>query len=84
MQISTIFLSSSASRVSPSSCLLSLLDFPRVGLSALLAHYCGVTVDKRYQQADWRTRPLSSEMIKYARQVGERGEPIVSNRFVSG
>jgi exosome complex exonuclease RRP6 len=27
-----------------------------------------VIADKKYQLADWRTRPLSDEMIKYARE----------------
>ena len=26
-----------------------------------------MTADKRYQQADWRVRPLTSEMLRYAR-----------------
>ena len=33
----------------------------------LLQHYCGVNTDKSYQRADWRIRPLSPEMIYYAR-----------------
>lgn len=33
----------------------------------LVSHYCGVKLDKKYQTADWRQRPLSSEMEHYAR-----------------
>ena len=32
-----------------------------------MAHYCGIKADKRYQLADWRLRPLTPEMIGYAR-----------------
>jgi len=38
------------------------------GLAFLLQHYCGVLADKKYQLADWRIRPLTSEMLKYARE----------------
>jgi ribonuclease D len=43
-----------------------LLNEPGVGLAALLAKYVGVHLDKRYQRADWSTRPLSPEMLEYA------------------
>lgn len=33
----------------------------------LLQHYCHVSTDKRFQLADWRVRPLTAEMIAYAR-----------------
>jgi ribonuclease D len=36
------------------------------GLAALLQKYLGVTLDKRYQMADWSTRPLSPGMRAYA------------------
>lgn len=45
-----------------------VLGFPGFSLGYLLKHYCGVDVDKKYQLADWRVRPLPSEMVKYARQ----------------
>jgi len=38
------------------------------GLKYLLSYYCQVDVDKKYQLADWRIRPLEEEMLKYARQ----------------
>ncbi|KAH8114700.1 ribonuclease H-like domain-containing protein [Phellopilus nigrolimitatus] len=44
-----------------------LLDFPKHGLAALLEMYCDFIPDKRYQLADWRIRPLPSDMLKYAR-----------------
>lgn len=37
-------------------------------LGSLVSHYCGVYLDKRFQLADWRIRPLPKEMIHYARQ----------------
>jgi len=37
-------------------------------LSTLLSDYCGVIADKKYQLADWRQRPLTEEMLKYARE----------------
>lgn len=46
-----------------------VLEFPSFGLQYLLKHYCDVTTDKKYQTADWRERPLSAEMLLYARQV---------------
>jgi ribonuclease D len=38
-----------------------------IGLSALLEDEFGVIVDKRYQRANWGKRPLSAEMLAYAR-----------------
>ena len=43
-----------------------LLGEPAVGLAALLQKYLGVTLDKKYQRADWSRRPLPSEMLEYA------------------
>lgn len=43
-----------------------LLDEPGIGLAALLEKYVGVTLDKRFQRADWSRRPLSEEMLRYA------------------
>ena len=37
-----------------------------VGLAALLEKYFGVTLDKRFQRADWSERPLSRSMLDYA------------------
>lgn len=43
-----------------------LLNEPGVGLAALLEKYLGVRLDKRFQRADWSTRPLSHGMLEYA------------------
>lgn len=43
------------------------LGLPRHSLAFLLEQYCQVTADKKHQLADWRIRPLSKEMIEYAR-----------------
>jgi ribonuclease D len=43
-----------------------LLNEPGIGLAALLEKYAGVHLDKRYQRADWSSRPLSPEMLEYA------------------
>ncbi len=42
------------------------LNEPGIGLAALLEKYFGVTLNKKYQRADWSARPLSSEMLAYA------------------
>jgi exosome complex exonuclease RRP6 len=44
-----------------------VLGFPKHGLGTLLESYCDFTADKRYQLADWRVRPLSEDMLHYAR-----------------
>jgi ribonuclease D len=44
------------------------LQFPSAGYAYLLQHYCGITADKSHQLADWRQRPLPSDMQQYAVQ----------------
>ncbi|KRX09565.1 Ribonuclease H-like domain [Pseudocohnilembus persalinus] len=44
------------------------LNLPSFGLAYLLKYYCGVEADKKYQLADWRQRPLSKDLLYYARQ----------------
>jgi exosome complex exonuclease RRP6 len=40
-----------------------------IGYASLVSHYCnGYTIDKKYQLADWRQRPLPEEMLQYAIQ----------------
>jgi ribonuclease D len=39
----------------------------RFGLGSLLEEEFGVTVEKKYQRADWGQRPLAAELINYAR-----------------
>ncbi|HET9151520.1 MAG TPA: ribonuclease D [Gemmatimonadales bacterium] len=43
-----------------------LLNEPGIGLAALLEKYLHVTLDKRFQRADWSARPLSEDMLRYA------------------
>lgn len=38
----------------------------RVGLADLLEEYFGISVDKRFQKADWSHRPLGADMLEYA------------------
>lgn len=45
-----------------------LLKLERNSLEYLLHHFCGVTANKEYQNADWRLRPLPDEMMRYARE----------------
>jgi ribonuclease D len=45
-----------------------ILGEPAVGLGSLLQSRLGITVEKKYQRANWGMRPLSTEMIEYARQ----------------
>lgn len=43
------------------------LQLPAFSLSHLLLRYAAVTADKKYQLADWRTRPVPADMLNYAR-----------------
>ena len=43
-----------------------LLGEEKIGLNDVLGKYFGVTLDKRFQRADWSQRPLTAEMIAYA------------------
>lgn len=43
------------------------LGLQKLSYAFLLSHYCQVTTDKTFQTADWRQRPLSEDMIHYAR-----------------
>jgi ribonuclease D len=44
-----------------------ILGYKQVGLDAILEQQLGIHLDKRYQKADWAHRPLSPEMLNYAR-----------------
>ena len=46
---------------------LQTLNMPR-GLAFCVDHFCQVRLDKRFQLADWRIRPLPADMLSYARQ----------------
>ena len=39
---------------------------PKVGLSAVLEHYLGVTLAKEHSAVDWSTRPLPEPWLRYA------------------
>ena len=43
-----------------------LLGEPGIGLAALLEKYAGITLDKKFQRADWSRRPLEPGMLEYA------------------
>jgi ribonuclease D len=43
------------------------LGWPQVGLAAILGTHFGVTMNKKYQRADWKRRPLTAEQLDYAR-----------------
>ncbi len=43
-----------------------LVGEPAVGLGSLLQKHFEVTLDKKFQRADWSRRPLTPEMIRYA------------------
>jgi ribonuclease D len=45
-----------------------LLQYPHFSLSYLLRKFCNVQAQKQYQMSDWRQRPLSDELISYARE----------------
>lgn len=45
-----------------------VLGYPAVGLDTLLAEKFQLTINKRYQKADWGARPLTPAQINYARQ----------------
>ncbi len=44
-----------------------ILGYEKVGLDAALEKFFGVTVNKRFQKADWGARPLASDLLEYAR-----------------
>src|SRR3954467_3450148 len=43
------------------------LGWPQVGLAAILETRFGVKMDKKFQRADWKRRPLTREQLDYAR-----------------
>ena len=45
-----------------------VLQHKSFSLAFLLQNYCSVLADKKYQLADWRQRPIPSEMLRYARE----------------
>jgi ribonuclease D len=43
-----------------------LLGYPRVGLGTLVESVLGLTLEKSHSAADWSTRPLPDEWLRYA------------------
>jgi ribonuclease D len=43
-----------------------LLGYPRVGLGTLVESVLGLTLEKSHSAADWSTRPLPQEWLRYA------------------
>src|SRR3954469_22897600 len=43
------------------------LGWPQVGLQAILETRFAVTMNKKFQRADWKRRPLTGEQLDYAR-----------------
>ena len=43
-----------------------ILGYNAVGLGSILETVFGLKLDKKYQQANWGIRPLSSDMLEYA------------------
>ena len=43
------------------------LGYPQTGLAALLEKYFGVQMNKKYQRANWGKRPLTPDLLDYAR-----------------
>ena len=46
--------------------LAGLLGYPRVGLGTLVSEVLGLTLEKSHSAADWSTRPLPLEWLRYA------------------
>jgi ribonuclease D len=44
-----------------------ILGHEKVGLESALGERFGVTVNKRFQKADWGARPLARDLLEYAR-----------------
>lgn len=44
------------------------LNYRPLSLASLILHFCKRSVDKTFQLADWRIRPLPEELINYARE----------------
>lgn len=44
-----------------------MLNYSHISLSYLVSKFADFQLDKRFQLADWRIRPLPQEMVNYAR-----------------
>ncbi|MGH9441928.1 MAG: ribonuclease D [Thermoanaerobaculia bacterium] len=52
------------------------LNFPKFGLSDLSERFFGIVLEKKHQRADWCSRPLSAELVDYAKRDVERLEEL--------
>ncbi len=52
------------------------LNLPKFGLSDLYEKYFGIVLEKKHQRADWCRRPLSDELLAYARKDVEKLEEL--------
>jgi ribonuclease D len=52
------------------------LNIPKFGLSDLYEKYFGVVLEKKHQRADWCHRPLSPELLEYAKKDVEHLEEL--------
>jgi ribonuclease D len=52
------------------------LNFPKFGLSDLYEKFFGIVLEKKHQRADWCARPLSAELLEYAKKDVERLEEL--------
>uniref|UniRef100_A0A0N5CE66 HRDC domain-containing protein n=1 Tax=Strongyloides papillosus TaxID=174720 RepID=A0A0N5CE66_STREA len=48
-------------------CVMKILNISPLSFASLVYRYYSVELDKKYQLADWRYRPLTYEMTQYAR-----------------
>ena len=55
-----------ATRIFDTRIAAQFLNEPGIGLAALLEKFLAITVDKRFQRADWSMRPLPQAMLDYA------------------
>jgi ribonuclease D len=56
-----------------------LIGLKAFGYGALVEQFCGITLDKGSQKADWSRRPLPAEMVEYAVQDTRYLEPLAES-----
>jgi len=52
------------------------LSYPKFGLSDLYERHFGIVLEKKFQRADWCRRPLSEQLLQYARKDVEHLEEL--------
>lgn len=53
-----------------------ILGETAIGLGSLLLSRLGITVEKKYQRANWGIRPLTQSMLEYARHDSQFLDPL--------